>query len=280
MKKRFLLLALAFLFATMFSAGYMNYHQLNINDVALSVLSKIKKIQGNEVDLQAIKTADSPIVNHDIWTTLLQQHVSETGDVDYDAILADSDLFESYLQELSNHPPGANWSKNEKIAYWINAYNAFTVKLILDFYPLKSIKDISSGLPMLNSPWDLKFFKIAGVAFDLNTIEHEILRKDFNEPRIHFAINCASFSCPKLLNMAFTADSLETQLEAQTRAFLNNPDKNIITDKEIRVSKIFSWFQRDFGGQNGVLAFIQKYRPELNKENPVEYLDYNWGLNN
>lgn len=264
----------------LFTLGYIKYYNMNINDIGLKVLSWVKKVKGGAVDISQFKKSNRPVMNHDNWTTLLQKHVTTSGQVNYKGFIEERELFQSYLDDLSQHPPGNNWSENEKLAYWINAYNAFTVKLIIDYYPLESIKKIGDGLPMVNSPWDIKFFKIGNVDFDLNTIEHEILRKEFNEPRIHFAINCASFSCPKLKNEAFTAALLETQLEDQTRQFINNPDKNIISTNELELSKIFNWFESDFTKEKSLLSFIKPYlKIELSNNPNITYLDYNWDLN-
>jgi Protein of unknown function, DUF547 len=132
---------------------------------------------------------------------------------------------------------------------------------------------------MINSPWDLKFFKIGEIEFDLNTIEHEILRKHFEEPRIHFAISCASFSCPKLRNEAYEAGQLDIQLEDQAHAFINNPDKNIITASKIKLSKIFSWYESDFTKHESIISQIQQYHSEINEDVDIEYMEYNWALN-
>lgn len=263
----------------LFSIGYINYHHLTTNEIGLYMLSWVKKIKGQSVDVSTIDQTNTVLVDHQIWTDLLCKHVDEAGRVDYEGFIRDSTSFADYLTLLSEHPPGKNWSEAEKLAYWINAYNAFTVRLILDHYPLKSIKDIGDGLPMINSPWDIKFFKIGKTPFDLNTIEHEILRKQFEEPRIHFAINCASFSCPKLRNEAFTAQHLDFQLDDQIRNFLSNPDKNRFTTEKNSLSKIFNWFSSDFTQQTDLLGFIQLYKPDLNRELQMEYMEYNWALN-
>ena len=113
----------------------------------------------------------------------------------------------------------------------------------------------------------------------MNTIEHEILRKQFIEPRIHFAINCASFSCPRLRMEAFEANKLEAQLADQAKYFINNPDKNNISDQGTKLSKIFSWFESDFNKKSSVKAFLKKYHTTFNEEQELEYLDYNWTLN-
>ncbi len=260
--------------------GYIKYHDTNINDIGLKIFSWIKKIKGNSVNLNEINNSNTSTLNHEDWHTLLQKNVTDSGSVNYSGFQKNNILFEKYLNDLTLQPPGNNWSDKEKIVYWINAYNAFTVKLVLDHYPIKSIKDIGDGLPMINSPWDLKFFKIGEIQFDLNTIEHEILRKQFNEPRIHFAINCASISCPKLRNEAFVVEQLENQLEDQARQFINNPNKNLIKEEKMLLSKIFNWFASDFKKEKSVIAFIQAYTDITLSENiDIEYLDYDWNLN-
>ncbi len=259
--------------------GTWVYFSVNINEVGLQLLSWVKKIRGEAVDLETLEESNSPVVTHQIWTELLQKHVDPKGRVSYSGFQKDSASLGLYLEKLSSHPPGTAWSDADRLAYWINAYNAFTIQLILDHYPLQSIKDISDGLPMINSPWDIKFFQIGAVSMDLNTIEHEILRKQFDEPRIHFAINCASISCPILRNEAYTAPQLEAQLEEQASDFINDSEKNRITEKGIQLSKIFDWFQSDFTRETDLLGYLQAYRPSLNKKLKVEFLEYDWDLN-
>ena len=255
----------------------MKITNMNINDVGLKVLSWVKNLKGDAVDLDNLEEKVTPKVNHDLWTNLLQQYVFENGDVNYQGFIKNKIQLEKYLKTLSENPIGTNWTEAEQMAYWINAYNAFTVKLIIDYYPLKSIKDISNGI--LSKPWDIKFFKIDGVDFNLNTIEHEILRVDFSEPRIHFAINCASFSCPKLRNEAFVGERLEEQLEDQTIAFLHNTDKNIINEKETKLSPLFNWFESDFTKHESIASFVKKRHHSFNEQNDISYLDYDWTLN-
>ncbi|NJO02052.1 MAG: DUF547 domain-containing protein [Bacteroidia bacterium] len=196
------------------------------------------------------------------------------------ALLRGRHYLEAYLDTLSRNPPSARWPPEAQLAYWINAYNAFTVKLIIDHYPLQSIKDIGGGIAMVNSPWDIKFFKIGGIDFDLNTIEHKILRVKFDEARIHFAINCASISCPRLRREAYLADQLEQQLEDQARQFINDPGKNIITKTEARLSPIFDWFRSDFTRGQSLPDFLQKYTQQrLSPGLAIQYLEYDWALN-
>lgn len=253
---------------------------MNINDIGLNVLGWVKKIRGQSVDLTSIEDKNTSTIHHQIWSELLKKYVSTTGKVNYVGFIEDGTKLSEYLALLSNNPPGKNWADADKLAYWINAYNAFTVKLIIDNYPLKSIKDIASGLPMINSPWDIKFFKIGNTPFDLNTIEHEILRKQFKEPRIHFAINCASVSCPILLNEAYESSRLNEQLNKQAIYFINNPKKNIIQEKEAKLSSIFNWFNKDFTNGNTLIGFVNQFsKTTIEQGTKVEFLEYDWNLN-
>lgn len=252
---------------------------MNSNEMGLRVLTWVKKCLGNDVQIDKVYVDHGQTMDHQKWTNLLQLYVSEKGVVDYNGFISDSINLNVYLDQLSHNPPGLNWTNAEKLAYWINVYNAFTVKLIVNYYPLSSIKDISNGLPMINSPWDIKFFKIGDLTIDLNTIEHEILRKAFNEPRIHFAINCASFSCPRLRTEAYEAEKIEEQLEDQTIYFINNLDKNIITKDQMILSKIFNWFAGDFTTNGDLHQYIRLYYPNINSDTKIEYLEYDWSLN-
>lgn len=246
-----------------------NYYSILILSVLLLSTCRVSK-----------KLSDSQPVNHDQWTSLVSRHVSAEGWVDYPGFQKDSQQLKNYLDLLSSaHPNDRNWSPDEQLAYWINAYNAFTVKLIVDHYPVESIKDIKNGIPFVNTVWDIKFINIEGHNYDLNNIEHGIIRKYFDEPRIHFAINCASVSCPKLLNEAYVADRLDQQLTTAARAFLADPLRNQVS--EYKVSSIFSWFRGDFKKQSGsLIEFINNYAPQtIPLDAELTFLDYNWQLN-
>ena len=236
----------------------------------------------NSCSVKYYESVSSPI-EHGMWTTLLQKHVDAMGNVDYRGFIRDSVALNEYLDLLSSHHPNRkNWSEQERLAYWINAYNAFTVKLITDHYPIKSIKDIKRGIIFINTVWDIKFINIEGQEYTLNNIEHGIIRKRFKEPRMHCAINCASISCPALLNEAFEANQLEQQLTEVTRAFLADESRNKITENVVQLSKIFSWFSGDFktGGYKGVLDFVNKHTDtNVSTDAKKSYLDYNWALN-
>ena len=209
---------------------------------------------------------------HDQWDILLQKHVSPSGDVDYSGFKEDIELLEEYLSVLSENAPNENAPREAKLVYYINLYNAATVKLILDHYPVKSIKDI-------NNPWDIKWVKVGDKLTSLGAIEHKILRK-LDEPRIHFAINCASYSCPKLLNRAYTSDNLEDLLQEATIDFVNDPDKNRISESSIQLSKIFKWFKSDFTKKGSLTDFINIYSDiSIKSGMKVQFIEYDWSLN-
>ncbi len=252
----------------------------NVNEIGLTVLSWIKNVKGENVEFARLFQVERAVAKHDLWDGLLRQNVAANGEVNYQKIVDQKDTLAQYLDHLSEFPPGSNWTEAEAMVYWINAYNAFTVQLIVNHYPLSSIKNISNGLPMIDSPWDIKFFKIGNIDFDLNTIEHEILRKFFNEPRIHFAINCASFSCPNLRNEAYVPNRIEQQLEEQAKFFINDPNKNKITKKHLELSKIFNWFESDFTKEKSLLDYIQQYTDvPFDAKVKVDYQEYFWHLN-
>ena len=210
--------------------------------------------------------------DHTLWNTVLQNHVSNKGQVDYKAIKSNPNQLLTYLNTLTNNAPDSDWTREETLAYWINAYNAFTVQLIINNYPLQSIKD-------LKNPWDKKFITIGNKTLSLNQIEHDILRT-MHEPRIHFAIVCASVSCPKLSNSAYTARDLDIQLNRATRAFLNDPSKNNIEKNKLELSKLFKWFTTDFKQNGSLIDFLKQYSDiDISKKAKIVYKDYNWNLN-
>ena len=228
--------------------------------------------------------AQAKAPSHEIWNTLLKKNVTSQGKVNYKGFISDSVQLNKYLKILSeNKPDEKTWSINEQKAYWINAYNAFTVKLITKYYPVKSIKDISNKkqVSSANSVWDIKFIKIEKDTFDLNKIEHEKLRKQFGDARVHFALVCASKSCPILLNAAYSAEKLDVQLDAQAKVFLNDKSRNDISTDNPKLSKIFDWFGMDFKSKDvSVIDFINKYSSiKIASNAKVTYLDYGWDLN-
>lgn len=206
-----------------------------------------------------------------LWATQLQQYVDSNGKVNYAAWKKKSKLLDDYIQVLQEQPPHDQWSKAEQLAYWINAYNALTVQLILKHYPLNSIQDI-------RKPWEQIVFRVKKQTYTLNAIEHQVLRK-MEEPRIHFAINCASASCPKLAQKPYTTINLEAELQAATEAFLCDPEKNILTAEKVQLSKIFLWFAEDFGSKKERLEWLSKQTGLELTQARVRYLKYDWSLN-
>lgn len=225
--------------------------------------------------------SESRPISHEHWDSLLREYVSSDGLVDYRGFKKDSLRFGAYLEQLrTHHPNPKNWSEEEQLAYWINAYNAFTIELVLKHYPVKSIKDIRRGIPFINSVWDISFIEIEDAEYDLNNIEHGILRKHFSEPRIHFAIVCASASCPPLRPEAYTPAKLEQQLNEQARIFINDPARNRLSPQRIEISKIFYWFKGDFTEVGSLIDYLNRYAEvEIAKDAKKDFLDYDWSLN-
>ena len=222
---------------------------------------------GNSSLLAATPSSETATASHEIWNTLLQLLVSEEGAVNYKGFKQSEGRLSVYLQQLAKNPPQSSWSRNEQMAYWINLYNAATVSLILQHYPLTSIQDIEK-------PWDQKFIKVGDKTYTLNQIEHEILRPQFQDPRIHFAVNCASQSCPELLNEAYTAAKLDQQLEAQAKSFVNNPKHN----SSEGVSQLFNWYKEDFTKKGTVVDYLNRYAKTPYKGS-LTFKDYDWNLN-
>lgn len=220
-------------------------------------------------------------VTHEQFDALLRKHVRADGFVDYKAFVRDSNALNRYLNLLeSAHPNDKSWSRNEQMAYWINAYNAYTIQLILRNYPVASIKDIKKGVAFVNSVWDLKFIKIQGYTYDLNNIEHNILRPVFKDARVHAAVNCASYSCPKLRNEAYTAGNLEAQLDAAMRGFVNDPLRNRISAEKAEISEIFKWFRGDFERNGSLRDFLNQYSAvKITEKTEISHIDYDWALN-
>ncbi len=218
-------------------------------------------------------------INHTLFTDLLQEYVNDEGLVNYRGFAEAQDELEKYLTVLSKNPPTLEWSREERLAYWINAYNAFTIELILNHYPVESIKEIKSDNPAVKTPWDIKFIHIGDKTYCLDDIENKILREKFNEPRIHFAIVCASNSCPPLSNQAYTADKLDVQLDQAGAKFIKGSKWNeLVNGDTAYVSKIFKWYAGDFISSQGDSGDL--YKPlGIDSTTKIIFKDYDWGLN-
>tara|TARA_R110002020_G_scaffold113688_1_gene261558 strand:+ start:48688 stop:49434 length:747 start_codon:yes stop_codon:yes gene_type:complete len=211
-------------------------------------------------------------MDHGAWDKLLKKHVAANGKVDYKGFVKDKKLLDAYLEHLGKNPASEYGTKDGRLAYYINLYNAATVKLIVDHYPVKSIKDIKN-------PWGREFVKVGNRTISLGELEHGILRK-MEEPRIHFAINCASTSCPDLLNEAFVSAKMGQQLEKATKRFVNDSTKNKITAGSYELSALFKWYKKDFTTQGSLREFINLYGEHpITKEQKCSYLPYDWSLN-
>ena len=213
--------------------------------------------------------------DHSVWNELLKKHVSEDGKVNYKGFQSDIKKLDYYLNDLQENWPKSDWSREQSLSYLINAYNAFTVKLIVSNYPLKSIMDLEGG-----KVWDVKNIHIGELTLSLNMIEHEIIRKEFFDARIHFALNCAAQSCPKLYNRAFNVDNLESNLDRLAKEFINNPKKNQISTNQILVSQLFNWYREDFEKQMDLISYLNQY--SASKIPPgieIDFMEYDWSLN-
>ncbi|MEM1041522.1 MAG: DUF547 domain-containing protein [Bacteroidota bacterium] len=227
--------------------------------------------------------------DHSAFTAVLAEVVDERGLVDYAALTADPAPLDAYLADLAATDP-SNLADADRLAFWLNVYNACTLKLIADNYPVGSIRDVVEGafVPLVNTPFKVEFVVVGGETRTLDKVEHGIIRPEFGEPRIHFALVCAAVSCPPLRAEAYAGDLLDAQLDDQARRFLANPDKNRVPagDETIALSKIFDWFSGDFGeGPTGLQAFLAPYFDGAVRETleaggyDVNYLPYDWSLN-
>ncbi len=229
-------------------------------------------------------------IDFSAWDGLLKRYVKASPDgvnrVDYAAFRASGMTeLEKAVKDLTELPI-SSYNRDEQFAYWVNLYNAVTIKVILDHYPVESIRDIdiSPGL-FVSGPWDKDLVSVEGEDLSLNDIEHRILRPIWQDPRIHYAVNCASIGCPNLVVDAYDGEKLETMLEAAARAYVNDPRGVTIKGETVTVSKIYDWFQEDFGSSTqSVLAHLKRYAaPELAERlgtiGDIQGTEYDWNLN-
>lgn len=229
------------------------------------------------------------MLNFAPWDSLLRQYVDSQGRVNYYNWKKEQpNAIHHWLKELEKHLYLPDINPDEKLALWINLYNAFTISAILKRYPIESIQPQILGIP--NWVAFLWFFlrptySFAGKRYSLNQIEHNILRRQFQEPRLHFALVCASIGCPLLRNNAYESAKINQQLDEDTRRFINNPDKvrYDLASGILYCSKIFKWYRQDFiQVAPSVPEYIRSYiKPDLpiNASTPIVYLPYNWNLN-
>ncbi len=228
------------------------------------------------------------VVDHQQWQDFLDDYV--TPSAAYDMFMVeygrvkrdDKKALDDYLQQLARLDP-RKLSRDEQLAYWINIYNALTVDLILDYYPVKSITRLGKGWFRMG-PWRDELITIAGQSVSLHDIEHRILRPIWNNPRVHYALNCASIGCPDLLPRVYQGSTINRQLEVAARRFINQDKGAEFIDGRLMLSSIFDWYEDDFVGEDGVLEELKLFaRTELKQQldgydGRISYR-YNWKLN-
>lgn len=236
-----------------------------------------------EVDSRNPQRANGASFSHDLFNQVLQEHVDEEGRVDYAKLKAKPEKLEAYLDLLAVVNPAA-LSYNAQLAFWLNAYNALVIKGVIAYYPTTSVRKIK---PFGGFFYRLKFH-VAGKTYTLNQIEHDIIRAEFVDARVHFVLVCASLGCPAIENRAFSEETLEERLETATINFVRNPNKVRLDrgERQVYLSKIFKWYADDFTeGYEGIADFLSDYLPSEDaeflaaEEVKFRYLDYDWTLN-
>lgn len=220
-----------------------------------------------------------------LYQQILDQHLSQRSAsestqgialtwLDYSTLKNDS-RFDQLLQQLATFPVASLEGRDQQLAFYINSYNILAISLVRQHWPLESIKDAT---PWYQSVWKLEAGQVDNTAISLDTLEHQILR-NMSEPRIHFAIVCASLSCPDLRAEPYLAQTLDQQLDDQAQRFIANPTKGIfLSQGGVQISKIFDWFEEDFGGEQGVVEWLNRYS-EKEVQSTAGFLDYNWSVN-
>jgi len=228
-------------------------------------------------------------IRHDQWQLFLDNYVSYSEKqgfnlVNYKAVTKkDKSLLSDYIKSLSAIDPRI-YNRDQQMAYWINLYNAKTVELILDNYPVSSIRKLGEGF-LSFGPWKDKLLSVANTPLSLDDIEHRILRPIWQDRRIHYAVNCASIGCPELSNRAFTADNLQKLLDQGERAYINHPRGVTFSNGRLLVSKIFDWYQSDFAdSEQALLKYFSTYSNSEQADKLDSYqgrirYEYDWSLN-
>ncbi len=262
--------------------------------VPLGAIASIEALFAPRADLWERWTAHDPaaaaVIDHAPWDQFLTAYVTPHADgvnrVAYARVTAaDRKALADYVDGLAGVAIGA-YGRDQQLAYWINLYNALTVKLVLDRYPVNSIRDIDISPGWFSTgPWAKKLLAIEGEAVSLNDIEHRILRPIWRDARVHYALNCAAVGCPHLKREVFTADNTEALLNAAAREYVNHPRGARIESGRLVVSSIYVWFSEDFGGSDeGVIAHLKRYaEPDLlaglAAAGRIDDFAYDWSLN-
>lgn len=230
------------------------------------------------------------MLSFDVWDQLLQRYVDGQGKVDYHAWQTEAvPPLKAWLQQaaaLHLTPPQTALERDQQLAFWLNLYNALVIEQIIDRYPITSIRPTWLGIPnwiAFLRFFQRKIYRLHDQSYSLNEIEHGVIRTQFRDPRIHFAVVCAANGCPLLRNAAYQPERVQSQLEADAQRFINNPEKVRYDSSTLYCSKIFKWYQKDFLSVSpSIAAYIQNYLAtplERGSSTPVRYLDYDWRLN-
>lgn len=229
-------------------------------------------------------------IDHSTWKQILARYVRATPDgvnlfAYREVNAADRKRLEDYLKSLQATEI-SGFTRDEQMAFWINLYNAQTIDVVLDHFPVKSIKDISLGGGFFSSgPWKKQIMVVEGRKLSLDNVEHDILRKQWHDPRVHYAVNCASFSCPNLATKPFTAKDLDAMLDDGAKSYINHPRGVTISNGRLTLSQIFSWYRSDFGRSDAeVISHIAKYasadlKKKLQATDSIDGYAYDWSLN-
>ncbi|MEZ9397886.1 DUF547 domain-containing protein [Vibrio splendidus] len=224
--------------------------------------------------------ANSTQVSHQDWQQFLDSYLVKQGQhtlVRYQAVsTSDKAKLKQYIKRLEQLNP-LNYSKAEQYAYWVNLYNAVTVDLILDAYPIKSITKLGGLFSF--GPWGDDVVVVNGMTLTLNDIEHRILRPIWQDPRTHYAVNCASLGCPNLQSQAFTSDNTETLLELAAVEYINSDKGVLVNNNQLQLSSIYEWFAVDFGTEKQLIQHLDQYRTKPVTNTEKISFDYDWSLN-
>lgn len=238
-------------------------------------LGNDNKIPVVKVDT-AVLDRDKPVQfkkapDHKEFNVLLQKYVTDNGLVDYAGMTRDKQLLSKYIKSLEGPFEMDSWTTNQKLAYWINVYNAYTIQLILDNYPVSSIRQLYNG-----KPWSEPFVLANNTYYTLDELEKKVIIKRFGDSRVHFALNCAAKSCPPLWNAAYTGENVEILLDRRTRDFINSRHNQIDKTKTV-LSPLFQWYSEDFGD---LIDFINQYSPvTVTHDTKISFSQYDWSLN-
>ncbi len=229
---------------------------------------------------QQSSSDSSQVISHQLWQQVIKDNLKISGSntlFDYQHISSqDQKRLQRYIQQQTSLNP-FTYNSNEQLAYWINLYNALTVNLVIENYPVESITDIGGWFRF--GPWDQEITSINGKPLTLNDIEHRILRPIWKDARIHYAVNCASLGCPNLQPDVFTGSQVKEQLEDAAQEFIQSRKGVRLEGNTLILSSIYDWYSEDFGNQKQLLQHLIRYRPDLNNFQGSTDYQYDWGLN-